>query len=587
MRTSRFALVLPYGLVAPVFAPSDCETRITNSQVAPFVGRGVACVVACVARTARALEIVIAALCLVSCGGGGGGGDSTPAPPAPPANTYPIGGSVSGLRGTGLVLQNNGGDPLTVAANGSFTFATALASNASYAVTVRTQPTASPAELCSVASGNGAVGSAAVANVAVTCHTATGKYLYTANSLNKVSGFSIDSATGALTEIPGSPFSINGYQPRGVFIDKTGKFLFVTGSVAISDGPSSLTGYTIDSATGALTPIPGMPITTPLYYGGAFFHPNDRVLYLPAFLFVSSITYTNVDNGLYAYSIDATTGALTTLPGSPYRFPQDTAPRIGAFNPAGTTVFVPSGSLTNSNAVRVNAFAADATTGALTPQGSADFGFPVNEIAVHPGGKFAYLRLSTGQLGMLDIQNPASLVATIAPVSAGFGAGSVFDASGEYAYFLYNGLFVSGSTLVPGPGSVFGYRIDTASGNLTALAGSPYATGGSQVGALAIDPTRRYVVATNFASGTVAAFEIETAAGVLHPVPGSPFTPTVGTVPLAVTFDPSGRFAYLPDATSYSVSAYSIDSANGQLVFVGSYPVGASPIAFARIAGLK
>ena len=48
-------------------------------------------------------------------------------------------------------------------------------------------------------------------------------------------------------------------------------------------------------------------------------------------------------------------------------------------------------------------------------------------------------------------------------------------------------------------------------------------------------------------SATVAAFEIDTATGELEHVPGSPFTPTVGTSPLGVTFDPSGKFAYLPD----------------------------------------
>ena len=40
--------------------------------------------------------------------------------------TFTVGGSVSGLSGT-VVLQDNGGDNLSVTANGSFTFATSLA----------------------------------------------------------------------------------------------------------------------------------------------------------------------------------------------------------------------------------------------------------------------------------------------------------------------------------------------------------------------------------------------------------------------------------------------------------------------------
>ncbi|RLA00547.1 MAG: hypothetical protein DRQ47_09335, partial [Gammaproteobacteria bacterium] len=45
---------------------------------------------------------------------------------APPPTTYTVGGSVSGLTGTGLVIQNNGGDDISLDANGDFTFATAL-----------------------------------------------------------------------------------------------------------------------------------------------------------------------------------------------------------------------------------------------------------------------------------------------------------------------------------------------------------------------------------------------------------------------------------------------------------------------------
>ena len=42
------------------------------------------------------------------------------------AATYSVGGTVSGLSGT-VVLQDNGGNDLSVSANGPFTFSTALA----------------------------------------------------------------------------------------------------------------------------------------------------------------------------------------------------------------------------------------------------------------------------------------------------------------------------------------------------------------------------------------------------------------------------------------------------------------------------
>jgi large repetitive protein len=83
-------------------------------------------------------------------------------------NKYAVGGTVSGLNGTGLVLQDNGADNLTVSANGTFTFATAVASGSPYAVTVATAPS-SPAQNCAVSNGTGTIAGAAVSNVSVTC----------------------------------------------------------------------------------------------------------------------------------------------------------------------------------------------------------------------------------------------------------------------------------------------------------------------------------------------------------------------------------------------------------------------------------
>ncbi len=85
------------------------------------------------------------------------------------AATFTVGGSVTGLSGTGLVLQNNGRDDLAVGANGGFTFATAQAGGTAYAVTVRTQPAG---QSCTVANGTGTVASGHVTTVEVRCATA-------------------------------------------------------------------------------------------------------------------------------------------------------------------------------------------------------------------------------------------------------------------------------------------------------------------------------------------------------------------------------------------------------------------------------
>ena len=83
-----------------------------------------------------------------------------------PPPRYTIGGTVSGLTGTGLVLRNNGADDLAVTANGSFTFATALTSGGTYSVTVRTQPSG---QTCTVSGGSGSVSNANVTSVRVSC----------------------------------------------------------------------------------------------------------------------------------------------------------------------------------------------------------------------------------------------------------------------------------------------------------------------------------------------------------------------------------------------------------------------------------
>src|SRR6185312_6768358 len=108
-------------------------------------------------------------------GAGGGRGDAAvdgPTDGGTDAVTmlFQIGGTVSGLTGTGLVLQNNAGDSLNVSADGAFAFATPLPTGAPYVVTVQTRP-ALPRQTCTVANGSGTIAGASVTNVAITCTT--------------------------------------------------------------------------------------------------------------------------------------------------------------------------------------------------------------------------------------------------------------------------------------------------------------------------------------------------------------------------------------------------------------------------------
>ena len=77
---------------------------------------------------------------------------------------FSIGGTVSGLTGT-LVLQNNGGDNLSLTGNGNFIFKTELANASAYVVTVLTQPVD---QFCTVNGGTGAA-TGDVTTVAVQC----------------------------------------------------------------------------------------------------------------------------------------------------------------------------------------------------------------------------------------------------------------------------------------------------------------------------------------------------------------------------------------------------------------------------------
>ena len=83
--------------------------------------------------------------------------------------SYSVGGTVLGLSGT-VVLEDNGGDDLSVTANGTFTFNTPVADGAAYSVTVKTAPAN---QNCTVSNGSDTMGSANITNVTVSCANTT------------------------------------------------------------------------------------------------------------------------------------------------------------------------------------------------------------------------------------------------------------------------------------------------------------------------------------------------------------------------------------------------------------------------------
>ena len=81
---------------------------------------------------------------------------------------FPIGGTVTGLAGTGLVMRNSTGEELSVDANGPFEFKTPMESGEEFEVTTKGQPVR-PSQSCTVSGGMGKVGGAPVTSVTINC----------------------------------------------------------------------------------------------------------------------------------------------------------------------------------------------------------------------------------------------------------------------------------------------------------------------------------------------------------------------------------------------------------------------------------
>jgi hypothetical protein len=180
-------------------------------------------------RLARGIAAAICVTVLAACGGSSGG--STPI-------TYTVGVNVSGLSGSGLVLQLNMGSSLAITADGNATFAAAVASGTSYNVIVKTQPTL-PLQTCTVTNGSGTIGAANVTSVNIACVTdPSATMLY----------FPLE-AEGDYSMLLGYPANVSGpVSPTAIF-----KFQFTLGDVDLGGMTTDSLGDIYTSTT-TLTP---------------------------------------------------------------------------------------------------------------------------------------------------------------------------------------------------------------------------------------------------------------------------------------------------------------------------------------------
>ena len=214
---------------------------------------------------------------------------------------YTIGGNLTGLQGSGLVLQDNAGNDLHLSSNGTFVFTSAIDQGGAYSVTVASQPS-NPAQTCVVHNGSGTIGTADIINVVVTC-TQAGRFAYVVNQVsNTISAFVINPSSGFLTPVAGSPFASTGTTPVAAVVDPNGAYLYVA-----NNGSNDVSVYAIDNTTGALSSA-GAPIPSGNGPFAVLVDPADQ------FLYVANMN----DNTVAVFLIDPSTGLATVISGSPY-----------------------------------------------------------------------------------------------------------------------------------------------------------------------------------------------------------------------------------------------------------------------------
>lgn len=575
---------------------------------------------------------IVAALALSACGGGGGGGNNNQ-PPPPPPTTYSIGGTVTGLTGT-VVLQDNGGDNLSVTASGAFTFATKVNSGAAYAVTVMTQPsgqtctvtngsgtasgnvttvavacassssgvtiggtvtgltgtvmlldnggdslsvtqngpftfktslasgaayavtvgTQPSGQTCTVANGSGTAGTSNVTNVAVNCGggAVAGKFAYVANNSDyTIDAYSIDPTTGALKAV-GTPITDGAGTtsgPAAVSLAPNGKWAY-----SATDNGLHIYAYSIDQTAGGLTQIGG-PVATGFATGMAF--PDIAVDAASAHLYVASAG----DGKVAGFAIQSD-GSLQPLAGSPYTAGAG-ASAIPAFSPNGKFLYVMDRA---ANAVSGYAIQGD---GSLLPIAGSPFSIGTTPagiagptwISFTPDGKWAYVADTDGTdaLSIFSV-NATTGALTLLPGPATepeeHPQDLTIDSTGTHLYVPV----ANGNT----PGAVDVYTINDADGSLT-----PVGTTGVVAGVtplfLDIAPNGKFAYISSKSGAEVFEYSINSSTGALAPLNPASVSTGAGSLPQFITIDGSGKFGYTANEGTNNISEFAVDPTTGVL----------------------
>lgn len=405
----------------------------------------------------------------------------------PSVSSFTVGGTMSGLAsGQSVVLQNNGGDDLTVSSDGGFQFATALPTGSSYAVTVRTQPTG---QTCQVSNGTGTIGTSNVTNVQVTC---TIPLAYTADYNNSlIQAYSIHPATGVPSTTPIATTTDTG-GTKYVTVDDSGSYLY-----AVEPNNQTVTAFRIDKTTGALTRI-GSPVATS---AGT-----------PTFVTVNpvaNVVYVLVDKGM------STAGSIDT-------YPIQADGSLGARTSISSVAAKPFSMVLNKTATHaylayqsgfVGDTALDPNTGIPNAPSSYVGGFTPYSVTLNPDETYLYaVDAGTNAIQQCPLNSSSGQIQTCNLIgNAGPSArGIVFDSTGSYAYI------VNGGTGSGNDGSITEYSVNQTNGQLT-LIGT--VTGvGNYANSIHINSAGTIVYVVNNWGPPIAAYRIDSTTGLLSPI---------------------------------------------------------------------
>ncbi|PYU79106.1 MAG: hypothetical protein DMG50_24970 [Acidobacteria bacterium] len=327
--------------------------------------------------------------------------------------------------------------------------------------------------------------------------TPSGRFLYAAESVSGTgrvaAGYSIDPNTGALTSVPGSPFFVGGFgstTPTWLVTHPSGKFLYI-----MDYSNAGIFAFAIDQNTGALTPTPNSPFSSQQAYPTALIvDASGKFAYI-----IGNSARTGTQASVSAYRIDSSSGALILVPGSPFLIPTDPS-STNKNGPLATWLATTPDSrflyVSDYNQLDLWTFAIDGATGALTLSPTSPLHMPhgSNEFTIDPSGLFAYFTSlypnSTDCANFFPYTNiyaPDSVfiysidqsTGALSPASSPMQAAAyqpypvAVDVSGRFAYVVN----LQGYNFDPNSSNISAYTIDSHSGALTQVFGSPFSAG--------------------------------------------------------------------------------------------------------------